>query len=319
MDGSAVAAHEAGASSGPDSGAGSGSSSADAGSSRALTRREAKWLLQTLAKKGHLLAHLDDAEMAAVFGGSSAQGPLLRCLRCGDFSSADAPGQADDSQTRVKVIGTPTAPVALSRVPLAMRGGHGRKLALLRVLAVERGARGLVLLFAAAGIARLANSHVAVAEWLARLAKAAQPLGEQLGWDPAKSPSLDRALDLLGHSGSTFTTVAWLLGAYGVLQLVEGVGLWGGWLWAEYLAAVATSVFIPIELYELSERATVFKAAALLVNVAAVGYLVFKGRLFGIRGGHPAYLAEVRDHTLLAEELRELGRPTDVLTSHQLM
>jgi uncharacterized membrane protein (DUF2068 family) len=321
MDGPAVVAHDPGEGSGADSGAESGARSGprDAGSSRSLTRREAKWLLKRCAKKGHLLAHLDDVELAAVFGGRSAHGPLLRCLRCGDFSSAADPEQADDSQTRVKVIGTPAAPVALSQVPLALRGGHGRKLALLRVLAVERGARGLVLLFAAAGIARLANSHVAVAEWLARVAKAAQPLGEQLGWDPAKSPSLDRALDLLGQSGSTFTTVAWLLGAYGVLQLVEGVGLWGGWLWAEYLAAVATSVFIPIEVYELSEHATVFKAVALLVNVAAVGYLVFKGRLFGVRGGHPAYLAEVRDSTLLAEELRDLGRPTDVLTSHHLV
>ena len=100
---------------------------------------------------------------------------------------------------------------------------------------------------------------------------------------------------------------------------MEGVGLWGGWLWAEYLAAVATSAFIPIEVYELSEHATVLKAGALLVNIAAVGYLVFKGRLFGVRGGHPAYLAEVRDGTLLAEELHALGRPTDVLTSHHLI
>ena len=110
---------------------------------------------------------------------------------------------------------------------------------------------------------------------------------------------MHKALDLLGHSDSTFSTVAWLLGAYGVLQLVEGVGLWGGWLWAEY--------------------PTVFKAGALLVNVLAVGYLVFKGRLFGLRGGHPAYLAEVRDGTLLAEELRAAGRPTTVLRSHDLV
>jgi hypothetical protein len=53
--------------------------------------------------------------------------------------------------------------------------------------------------------------------------------------------------------------------------------------------------------------------------VAAVVYLVYKGRLFGIRGGHRAYLAEVRDGTLLAEELRLLERPTEVLTGHALV
>jgi hypothetical protein len=68
----------------------------------------------------------------------------------------------------------------------------------------------------------------------------------------------------------------------------------------------------------LTEHATLIKAAAIVVNVAAVGYLVYKGRLFGVRGGHPAYLAEVRDSTLLAEELQALGRSGTALTSHTL-
>ncbi len=287
-----------------------------AASGKDLSRREARWVLKRCAKRGHVLAHLDDAELAARFGGRTGEQPLLRCLRCGNFVPAVRPESSTVVET---VIGTASEPAALGRVPLAVRGGHGRKLALLRVLAIERGGRGLVLLLLAAGIARLSNSHVAAAEWLGHTVKMAQPLGEAFGFDLEKSPSVHKALDLLGHSDSTFSTVAWLLGAYGVLQLVEGVGLWGGWLWAEYLAAVATAVFIPIELYELSEHPTVFKAGALLVNVFAVGYLVFKGRLFGLRGGHPAYLAEVRDGTLLAQELRAAGRPATVLSSHDLV
>jgi uncharacterized membrane protein (DUF2068 family) len=287
-----------------------------AGRGKDLSRREARWVLKRCAKRGHVLAHLDDAELAARFSGHTGAEPLLRCLRCGSFVPAVRPESSTVVET---VIGSVGEPAALAEVPLAVRGGHGRKLALLRVLAIERGGRGLVLLLLAAGIARLANSHVAAAEWLGHTVKSAQPLGEAFGFDLEKSPTVLKALDLLGHSDSTFNRVAWLLGAYGVLQIVEGVGLWGGWLWAEYLAAVATAAFIPIELYELTEHPTVFKAGALLVNVLAVGYLVFKGRLFGLRGGHPAYLAEVRDGTLLAEELRAAQRSTAALSSHHLV
>ena len=298
-----------------------------AGPRRGLTRRETRWVLRRCAKRGHLLAHLDDEALAATFGATATSGPLLRCLRCGDFVPADpnptspgAAGPRPKSRTsQTTLIGSPENPAALAEIPLAVRGGHGRKLALLRVLAVERGGRGLVLLLLAAGIARLATSHVAVAEWLGQIVKAAQPLGDALGLDLEKSATVSKALDLLGHSDSTFSTLAWLLGAYGALQIVEGVGLWGGWLWAEYLAAVATSAFVPLEVYELVEKVSVFKAGALLINIAAVGYLVFKGRLFAVRGGHPAYLAEVRDSTLLAEELIAAGRSTAVLTSHELV
>jgi len=282
-----------------------------AGGAHTLSRRETRWVLKRCAKRGHVLAHLDDPQLSPRFTASGGSGELVRCLRCSDFASAGS--------SPTPVIGTSTSPVPLKELPLVLRGGHGRKLALLRVLSVERGTRGLVLLLLAAGIARLASSHVAVADWLGQIVKAAQPLGQQLGWDPRHSPSVTKALHLLGNSGSTFTTLAWLLGAYGVLQIIEGIGLWGGWLWAEYLAAVATSAFVPIEIYELTHHATVFKVLALLVNVVAVGYLVFKGRLFGIRGGHPAYLAEVRDGTLLAEELRALGRPTTELAGHKLV
>jgi uncharacterized membrane protein (DUF2068 family) len=280
---------------------------------RALSRREARWVLKRCAKQGHVLAHIDDPDLASRFTAVSETGPLLRCLRCGDFTSVPL------STAPTKVLGSPESPAELGALPLALRGGHGRKLALLRILAIERGGRGLLMLLAAAGIARLATSHVAVAEWLGETVKTAQPLGRALGWDLQHSPTVARVLDLLGQSDSTFRTIAWLLGGYGVLQIVEGFGLWGGWLWAEYLAAVATSMFIPIEVYELTEHVTIVKALAILVNVAAVGYLVFKGRLFGVRGGHPAYLAEVRDSTLAAEELQAIGRSTVALTSHTLV
>ena len=264
-------------------------------------------MLRRCARRGHVLAHLADP-VAARFQAAGPAGTLLRCLRCGTFVDVRRP----ETYPEV-VLGTATAPVPLCNVPLVLRGTHGRKLALLRLLAVERLGRALLLLLLAVAIARLAARHVQVAAWLSGLIQAAQPLGQQLGWDVTRSQLLAEAQRLLGHSSRTYTTVAWLVAAYAVLQLVEGGGLWAARRWAEYLAAVATSLFVPFEIYELVHHPTVLKTLAIAVNVAAVVYLVWKGRLFGVRGGHAAYQAEVRDATLLADELRMAGRPTQLL------
>jgi uncharacterized membrane protein (DUF2068 family) len=256
-----------------------------------------------------VIAFVDD-EVATDLTGTGPDGVLLRCLRCGDFTEADGAHQT--------LIGAAQSPAPLAQLPLVLRGAHGRKLALLRILAVERGARGLLLLAAALGIARLANSHVAIAGVLGRAALAAQPLASMIGWDLLRSQLLKEAQSLLGHSNQTYTTVAFLLGGYGLVQIVEGTGLWGGWRWAEYLAVVATSAFVPLEVYEVAMHLTVFKLGALAINLVAVVYLVHKGRLFGWKGGHSAYLAEVRDGTLLATLLRHRGRNTTALSGHEL-
>ena len=277
-----------------------------------LSRRETAWLLRRCARHGHVTAHLDDP-VAVEFSASSPRGDLDRCLRCGSY--VDRP----DGVTRGHVIGSPTAPLPLGAVPQVVRGSHGRKLALLRLLALERGGRGLLLIFAALGIAQLASSHVALAELLGKVAEAAQPLGNLVGWNVAQSSIVHDAVALLGHTSGTYTTIAWLVAAYGTLQVTEAVGLWGGWRWAEYLAAIATTLFVPLEVYEIHEHATIWKVGALLVNLVAVAYLVYKGRLFGVRGGHGAAVAEVRDATLLADELRRAGRPTEVLSNQRIV
>jgi uncharacterized membrane protein (DUF2068 family) len=61
---------------------------------------------------------------------------------------------------------------------------------------------------------------------------------------------------------------------YGVLELVEGVGLWLRKRWAEWLTVVATSLLVPLELYELVKKPSPLKAAGLVVNILIVVYLV---------------------------------------------
>lgn len=70
---------------------------------------------------------------------------------------------------------------------------------------------------------------------------------------------------------------------YAALDLVEAYGLLRGRAWAEWLTVVATSLFIPFEVYELAREVTPLKVSALVVNVVIVAYL-FVRRVQARRG-----------------------------------
>ena len=44
---------------------------------------------------------------------------------------------------------------------------------------------------------------------------------------------------------------------------------------AEYLTIIATSLLVPLEVYELVHRPSFLKAGGLIVNLLIVGYLVY--------------------------------------------
>ena len=68
--------------------------------------------------------------------------------------------------------------------------------------------------------------------------------------------------------------------------------MWLGRRWAEYLTFVATVVFVPYEIYELTKSITWLKLLTLAINLLIVIYLLFAKRLFGLRGGGKAVRAE---------------------------
>jgi uncharacterized membrane protein (DUF2068 family) len=61
---------------------------------------------------------------------------------------------------------------------------------------------------------------------------------------------------------------------YAALMLTEGIGLALRKRWAEYFTIIATSSFIPLEIYELFKHFSLTKVAVILLNVAIVIYLV---------------------------------------------
>lgn len=68
-----------------------------------------------------------------------------------------------------------------------------------------------------------------------------------------------------------FSIVAFV---YAAILYVEGIGLWLQKRWAEWLTAIATGLFIPIEIYEFYERATWVRAGLIVLNCFVVWYLV---------------------------------------------
>lgn len=67
---------------------------------------------------------------------------------------------------------------------------------------------------------------------------------------------------------------------YAALLLTEGVGLALGKRWAEYFTIIATSSFIPLEIFEIFHHPNITKVVVLLINVAVVWYLVLELRRY---------------------------------------
>ena len=65
---------------------------------------------------------------------------------------------------------------------------------------------------------------------------------------------------------------------YAALLYVEGIGLWLQKRWAEFLAVISTSLLIPVELYEIYEKFTIFRVGILAVNIFIVWYLATRLR-----------------------------------------
>jgi uncharacterized membrane protein (DUF2068 family) len=96
---------------------------------------------------------------------------------------------------------------------------------------------------------------------------------------------LDKLFSL--RSG-TLHGVAFALIGYAVLEGVEAIGLWYTKRWAEYLTFLATTLLLPLEIYELIHKQSPLKIIGFVVNVAVVVYLLYAKRLFGLRGGGAA-------------------------------
>lgn len=81
---------------------------------------------------------------------------------------------------------------------------------------------------------------------------------------------------LSGHSPHQLAEAGVGTFVYAALFLVEGGGLWFKKRWAEWLTIAITTSFVPLEVYELVKEPSAGKIVALVLNVAAVIYLLVR-------------------------------------------
>lgn len=80
--------------------------------------------------------------------------------------------------------------------------------------------------------------------------------------------------------GGTIIGISAGMFVLGSLNLVEAYGLHKRRRWAEWLTVIATSLFIPLELYEVVQEQTPVRIGALVINVFIVYYLAKHKELF---------------------------------------
>lgn len=139
----------------------------------------------------------------------------------------------------------------------------------LRLIALERIVRGALLLGAGVYLLFHLNSD---------FGRLGERVMRAIELDPRR-PLLHRIVAYLHHLHASELRIAALFAfGYGLLELVEGTGLWLDKLWAEYLTVVATSLLIPLEIFELVRNPSLLKAGGIVVNLAIVAYLVWNLR-----------------------------------------
>jgi uncharacterized membrane protein (DUF2068 family) len=248
-----------------------------------------EWSLFGCARKGHVTYAPDEPELRDRLMTPAAGGTAWRCLRCGTFVTHGL------HRTEHR-----TGPAAAA--PLPRRGKELRDELILRVFAVERFIRFVVFAAAAYGVWRFKYDRGHIQQAFNHDLPAIRLLYQDLGFNFDHS----KLIGLIQHSftldARTLTYLVIGLVLYALIELTEGVGLWLGQRWGEYFAMVATSVFLPYEVYDLTVKVTWLRAGALVINLLLVGYLVWTKRLFGVRGGKQAYQARLRTESFIEVE-----------------
>jgi uncharacterized membrane protein (DUF2068 family) len=249
------------------------------------------WNLFGCARKGHVTYTPDEPELRNRLVVSAPAGTARRCLRCGAFVTSGEHG------------GGPAA-----AAPLIRRGAELRSELILRVFAVERFLRFLVIGAAAYGVWRFKYDRGGFQRVYDNALPAIRALYQDLGFDVSRSRLLSLINESFAFDSRWLTLLAIGLALYALIELVESAGLWQGRRWGEYFAMVATSIFLPLEVWDLTRgHITWLKVGALVINLLLVIYLVWTRRLFGVRGGKVAYDARLRSESVIEVEQAALA------------
>lgn len=69
--------------------------------------------------------------------------------------------------------------------------------------------------------------------------------------------------------------VAGTAAVYSCLRFVEAYGLWKARAWAEWIALISGTLYLPFEIFKVVTRANIFHVGLLVVNLAVVFYMSY--------------------------------------------
>jgi len=266
-------------------------------------RRQLDWELITCGVRGHVLvgreaaaARVQDAVVVRDLGDVRWH----RCLRCDCWLPLPLPQHP-----------TSEHPPDRSQIIIPPRGKALHDRIVLRLIALDRIVHFLVLGLLGVAVLAFAANRATLHDTFYRVLTALQ--GGVAG-GPVQTTGhvgivhdLDR---LFSYRTGTLREVGLALLAYAALEGIEAIGLWFARRWAEYLTFVATTVLLPLEIYEIIHGGTALKVIGFLINLAVVVYLLLSKRLFGLRGGGDADAAErARDMSWEQIERATLAMP----------
>lgn len=143
----------------------------------------------------------------------------------------------------------------------AATGGAGLKL-----VALFEGAKGALVLLAGCGLLLLIHKDLHLA---------ASSLITHLHLNPAsKYPGI--FIDLAGRTNDARLWALSLASIiYSAVRFAEAAGLWLNRRWAEWFGFLSGSMYLPLELFELSKGITWPRCTVFIINSIVVLYLLF--------------------------------------------
>jgi uncharacterized membrane protein (DUF2068 family) len=239
-------------------------------------RSPRRYELLACALRGHVFVGTDAAEVTdadALIVRQDGGTRWCRCLRCDGWFPFPVPA----APTRKDVPGR-------GEIVVPLRGPLLRDRYVLRLIALDRAVHVVLLVVLATVIFVFAGNHAALERDYNQIVQA-------FGGPSQPHPFLGRFRHYFAISTAHLDEAGAAVSLYAVLEAIEMVGLWLTKRWAEYLTFVATTVLLPLEVYELVSGVSALKLVTFVINLAIVVYLLWAKRLFGLNGGQRAETA----------------------------
>jgi uncharacterized membrane protein (DUF2068 family) len=140
---------------------------------------------------------------------------------------------------------------------------------LVRLIALFKLLKGILLIAVGVGALKMIHIDLArvLAEWAARL-----------GFDPGSRYVGQALLKAAALTPNKIEALAVGSFIYAGVFLTEGIGLWLLKRWAEWFSVIITSSLVPVEVYEIHRHPSALKFLTLVINVAVVGFLLYRIR-----------------------------------------